>query len=57
MYKKNLTYRQVSILMGVPKSTLHKIVNNQISPRLETLEQIAKGLKIRITDLYDSDYK
>nr|DAD89697.1 MAG TPA: helix-turn-helix domain protein [Siphoviridae sp. ctWDo30] len=57
MYKNNLTTRQVSIMTGIPKSTINKIANEQISPRLDTLELLAKGLKIHISDLYESDNK
>ncbi|MFR6138971.1 MAG: helix-turn-helix domain-containing protein [Dorea longicatena] len=57
MDKKNLTIRQVSILTGVPKSTVSDIVSRGRIPRLDTMEQLAKGLKVRITDLYESEYK
>lgn len=57
MYDKNLTARQVEIMTGVPKSTVNRIANNQIVPRLDTLEQLAKGLHIRISDLYESNLK
>lgn len=56
IYKKNLSLRQVSILTGIPKSTLNDLCNGSI-PRLDTLEQIAKGLQVRMHDLYDSPYK
>lgn len=57
MYKNNLTTRQVSIMTGIPKSTINKIVNEKISPRIDTMEKIAKGLKLHISDLYESEYK
>lgn len=57
MNQKNLTIRQVSILTGVPRSTVADIMSERASPRLDTLEQLAKGLKVRITDLYESEYK
>lgn len=57
MNKKNLTIRQVSILTGVPKSTVSDIVSRGRIPQLDTMEQLAKGLKVRITDLFESDYK
>lgn len=44
-------------MSGVPKSTIHRIANEEISPRLDTLEKIAAGLKCRISDLYESDFK
>lgn len=56
MYEKQLSIRQVSILSGVPKSTIGDIMNGTM-PRIDTLELLAKGLKIRISDLYESDYK
>lgn len=57
MQDRNLSIRQVSILTGVPRSTLNDIISGRTSPRLDTLEQIARGLKIRISDLYESEYK
>ena len=57
MYERNLTVRQVSIMTGVPKSTISDIVSGRTSPRLNTLEKLAVGLKVHITDLYESAYK
>ena len=57
MYEKNLTIRQTSILTGVPKSTIADIASGKISPRLDTLEQLAKRLNVRITDLFEADIK
>ena len=56
MFEKNLTVRQVSYMTGISKSAISKIQGGQI-PRLDTLENIAKGLGVKITDLFDSDYK
>lgn len=57
MYKKNLSVRQVSIMTGVSKSAIGKIMNGEASPTLDTLERLAKGLKIHISDLYESPYQ
>jgi len=57
MLKKNLSVRQVSILTGVSKSTVSRIANGEISPTADTLEILAKGLKVRISDLIDSPYQ
>lgn len=57
MYEKNLTIRQVSIKTGVSKSAINKIMNGQASPTLDTLERLAKGLKIHISELYESPYQ
>lgn len=56
MYNKKLTIRQVSYLTGVPKSTIADICNGTF-PRLDILEDIARGLNLHTTDLYDSDIK
>lgn len=63
MYSKNLTVRQVSILTGVSHSTVSDICNGAM-PHMDTLEKLAKGLKklakglnVRITDLFESPYK
>ena len=57
MVTKNLSLRQVSILTGIPKSTVDDIMTGRKSPRMDVMEQLAKGLKVRISDLYDSPYK
>ncbi len=57
MYNRNLTARQVEIMTGVPKSTVSRIANDEIIPRLDTLEKLAKGLHIKISDLYESDFQ
>ena len=57
MYSKNLSVRQVSIMTGIPKSTVYDIMTGRKIPRIDTLEVIAAGLKIRISDLYESPYK
>ena len=57
MYDKHLTICQASVLTGVPKSTIADIVSGTISPRLDTMEQLAKGLNVRITDLFEADIK
>lgn len=57
MCSKSLTVRQVSIMTGVPKPTIEDIANDRTFPRINTLEALAKGLNVRITDLFDSPYK
>ncbi len=57
MYERNLSVRQVSIMTGLAKSTIHKTMPEDSNPTLHTLEKLAAGLKCRISDLYESDYK
>lgn len=57
MSNKNLTVRQVSVLTDIPKSTIADIQNDKTMPRMDTMENLAKGLKIKITDLFESPFK
>lgn len=57
LYERNISYRQLSIMTGIPKSTIADICNGITMPRLDMLETIAKALKIRISDMYESDFK
>lgn len=55
--KRKLSLIQVEIITGVKKSSLHDIETGRTIPRLDTLEDLAKGLKVHISDLYDSEWK
>lgn len=55
--KKHITLKQLESLTGISKSTLNNIENYKVSPTLNQLERIAKGLNIKITDLFASEYK
>ena len=57
MKSQGITYRYIEEKSGIPKSTLCNIANEYVSPTIETLERIAAGLEIRITDLFLSDLK
>lgn len=57
MYRKNLSVRQVSYLTGIPRSTVSDIMNGKKVPRLDTLERLAEGLNVRMTDLFESKFK
>ena len=55
MIEKDITYQELAKRSGVSKS--HRIVCGQMYTPIEYLEKIAKSLNIKITDLFDSDYK
>ncbi len=54
---KNITLVKLSGLTGISKSTLNNIENERVSPTIKQLEAIAKALGVRISDLYESQYK
>lgn len=57
MKQKKLTTRQAQIMTGISRSTVSNIAKHRRIPRMDTMEQLAAGLKVRISDLYESDYK
>lgn len=56
-YEKHITLEKLAALSGISKSTLHNIETEKTSPTMNQMEQIAKALNFRISDLYQSDYK
>lgn len=54
---KKVTLVKPSKMTGISKSTLNNIENEKVSPTIAELEAIAKALNMKITDLFDSDYK
>lgn len=54
---KNVTLVKLSALTGISKSTLNNIENGRVSPTIKQLETIAKALGVKISDLYESQYK
>lgn len=57
MYNRNISVRQLSIMSGISKSTINNIMNGKYSPTMDNMELLAKALKMRITDLFESDFK
>lgn len=54
---KRISLVKLSQMTGISKSTLNNIENEKVSPTMAELEAIAKALDVRLTDLFDSDYK
>ena len=54
---KKVTLVKLSEKTGISKSTLNNIENGRVSPTLIQLEAIAKALEMRISNLYESEYK
>lgn len=54
---KGFTLMDLSKKSGIGKSTINNIENGKVSPTLFQLEMIAIAMNVRITDLFDSEYK
>lgn len=55
--KRGLTLRKLEELTGISRTTLNDIENGKVSPTLWELETIACALDMKISELYESDYK
>lgn len=49
---QNLTLRQLEQKSGVSKSQINNIENGKSNPTIETLELLAKALKVELTELF-----
>lgn len=56
-HDKKLTLHQLAELSGISKTTLNEIENERRMPNIIQLEKIAQALGVRISDLYESEYK
>ena len=52
---KGFTLMQLAAKSGIGKSTLNNIENGKVSPTL--FQTIAIALNVKITDLFESEYK
>ena len=51
--EKGITLETLSKLSGISKGHLSKIERQERDPKLSTAIQIAKALKVNLTDLYE----
>lgn len=53
---KKLTYRQLSRMTGISWSALQKIANYERTPSQDTMIAIAKGLNMKVCEVFDLEY-
>lgn len=56
MVELNLSYRQLERMTGVSHTTLNKICMGETDPTQTTMILIAKGLKMKVVDVFDLEY-
>lgn len=54
---QDVSVRSLEIRTGLSRSQISRWRNNEVCPRLDELELIARALHVRISDLYESEYK
>lgn len=55
--KKGYTLERLEQKSRISKSTLQRIETGETSPTMESMEKIAKAMNVKITDLFESEYK
>ena len=56
MVSRNLSYRQLERMTGVSHSMLNKICMEETDPTQTTMILIAKGLKMKVVDVFNLEY-
>ena len=56
MVDRNLSYRQLERMSGVSHSMLNKICMGETDPTQTTMILIAKGLKMKVVDIFHLEY-
>ena len=55
-YKKDFNFYQLSLISGVPYTTIKSIVYSQSkNPGISTIKKICDGLEITITEFFDTE--
>lgn len=57
MNEREISYGALSKQTGISKSALYKIANFYQSPTQDTMIAIARGLGMKVTDIFNLDYK
>lgn len=52
-----ITLKTLEKSSGISKSTIQRIETGAISPTMDKMEKLARAMNIRITDLFESEYK
>lgn len=55
--QKGITLVELQKRTGIGKTTLNNMENEKVSPTILQLEKIARALNVKISDLYESEYK
>lgn len=57
LYKKHMSYRDLSRLSGVSKSAIDKIVKCEADPKQTTMVAIARALDMDVKEIFNLDWR
>lgn len=55
--ERKITLEKLAESSGISKSTLQRIESKAVSPTMDTMEKLTKAMNMRITDLFESEFK
>lgn len=55
--ERKITLEKLAESSGISKSMLQRIESKAVSPTMDTMEKLAKAMNMRITDLFESEFK
>lgn len=53
--KKGLTQEELCKLVGIGRTTLSKLEQGKIKPKMDTMEKLSKALNVPVTELFFSE--
>ena len=54
---RNITLEKLAKNSRISKSTIHRIETGVVSPTMDHMEKLAKAMGMKITELFESEYK
>ena len=57
LYQNKMTYRKLSRLSGISKTSLNDIANFREDPKQSTMIAIARGLNMEVVDIFDLEWR
>lgn len=57
LYQNKMTYRKLSRLSGISKTSLNDIANFREDPKQSTMIAIARALNMEVTDIFNLDWR
>ena len=57
LYQNKMTYRKLSRLSGISKTSLNDIANFREDPKQSTMIAIARALNMKVVDIFDLEWR
>lgn len=55
--ERKITLGKLAKESGISKSSIQRMESGIVSPTMDKMEKLAKAMRVKITELFDSDYK